>query len=108
MPDPEEVAGYLAQVPPSFRFTCKVPQELTLTHLRGNAGAATGMLNSSFLSPELFARFLVAIEPMLPQTDAIMLEFEYLKQYKDSINTDVVSRLLSRGRTEIEKKTNEQ
>jgi hypothetical protein len=66
------------------------------------------MLNSSFLSPELFTQFLVAIEPMLPQTDAIMFEFEYLKQYKDSINTDVVIRLLSRGRTEIEKKTNEQ
>ena len=45
---------------------------------------------------------------MLPQTDAIMFEFEYLKQYKDSINTDVVIRLLGRGRTEIEKKTNEQ
>jgi uncharacterized protein YecE (DUF72 family) len=44
---PEEVADYLAQVPPAFRFTCKVPQELTLTHLRGNAGASMGVPNPS-------------------------------------------------------------
>lgn len=34
IPDPEEVTDYLAQVPDTFRFTCKVPQQLTLTHLR--------------------------------------------------------------------------
>ncbi|SLM15394.1 conserved hypothetical protein [uncultured spirochete] len=82
IPDREEVADYLAQVLPSFRFTCKVPQELTLTHLRGNAGASTGVPNPSFLSPDLFARFLEAVEPMIPRLDAIMFEFEYLGKDK--------------------------
>lgn len=82
IPDREEVADYLAQVPAAFRFTCKVPQELTLTHLRGNAGASTGVSNPSFLSPELFARFLKAVEPMLPRLDALMFEFEYLGKDK--------------------------
>jgi uncharacterized protein YecE (DUF72 family) len=82
IPDREEVADYLAQVPAAFRFTCKVPQELTLTHLRRNAGEATGSANPSFLSPELFARFLKAIETMLPRLDAIMFEFEYLGKDK--------------------------
>jgi len=179
IPNPEEVSDYLAQVPPSFRFTCKVPQELTLTHLRGKAGAAIGVVNPSFLSPELFEQFLEVIEPMLPKIDAIMFEFEYLnrdkmpsleafleklddflaamgergkhlplaiesrnknylsasyfnflherhlipvfseklylpriydlyRQYKDSINTDVVIRLLGGDRIEIENKTNKQ
>ncbi len=82
IPDSDEVADYLAQVPDDFRFTCKVPQELTLTHLRGSGGASTGVAKPSFLSPELFARFLEAIEPMLPRLDAIMFEFEYLGKDK--------------------------
>jgi len=179
IPEPEEVADYLAQVAPSFRFTCKVPQELTLTHLRGSGDASTNVANPAFLSPERFERFLEAIEPMLPRLDAIMFEFEYLnrdkmpsleaflerlddflaaagervrglplaietrnknyltaayfnflrerrlmpvfsekifmphvynvyRQYKDSVTTDVVIRLLGDDRAEIEKKTNEQ
>jgi uncharacterized protein YecE (DUF72 family) len=82
IPDHEEVADYLAQIPPSFRFTCKVPQELTLTNIRGNAGTSTVLPNLSFLSPELFARFLEVIEPMLSRIDAIMFEFEYLNKDK--------------------------
>jgi uncharacterized protein YecE (DUF72 family) len=180
IPEPEEVADYLAQVPDDFRFTCKVPQELTLTHLRGSGGASsTNVANPAFLSPERFEQFLKAIEPMLPRLDAIMFEFEYLnkdkmpsldvflakfdeflaaageqvrglplaietrnknylssayfsflrdqrlmpvfsekifmphiydvyQQYKDSVTTDVVIRLLGGDRAAIEKKTNEQ
>jgi uncharacterized protein YecE (DUF72 family) len=82
IPDSDEVADYLAQVPEDFRFTCKVPQELTLTHLRGSGGASTKVANPAFLSPERFERFLEAIEPMLPRLDAIMFEFEYLNRDK--------------------------
>ena len=35
-----------------------------------------------FLSPELFARYIQRIEPMMPQIDAVMLEFEYLNKDK--------------------------
>ncbi|MGB9687212.1 MAG: DUF72 domain-containing protein, partial [Rectinema subterraneum] len=82
IPEPEQVADYLAQVPEDFRFTCKVPQELTLTHLRRSGGASTCVPNASFLSPELFARFIEAVEPMLPKLDALMFEFEYLGKDK--------------------------
>jgi uncharacterized protein YecE (DUF72 family) len=82
IPDSDEVADYLAQVPENFHFTCKVPQELTLTHLRGSGGASTTVANPAFLSPERFEHFLEAIEPMLPRLDAIMFEFEYLNKDK--------------------------
>lgn len=82
IPDSEEVADYLSQVPPEFRFTCKVPQELTLTHLRGRAGVSTMEPNPDFLSAERFEVFLGAIEPMLPQLDALIFEFEYLNRDK--------------------------
>lgn len=59
-----------------------MPQELTLTHLRGNGGASTNIANPAFLSPERFEQFLEGIEPMLPRLDAIMFEFEYLNRDK--------------------------
>ncbi len=73
-----EAQEYKNQVPPHFTFTCKAPQELTLTHYRHQSGG----INPNFLSIDLFSQFIDAIHPILPQTEAIMLQFEYLNRQK--------------------------
>jgi len=78
MPSAQTVQDYLNQVDDEFRFTCKVPNRISLTHLRNSGGES----NPDFLSPSLFNKFLSEIEPMLPRIDALMLEFEYLNREK--------------------------
>ncbi|HID39193.1 MAG TPA: DUF72 domain-containing protein [Calditrichaeota bacterium] len=68
----------MASVPPSFIFTCKAPQQLTLTHLRHSPQTA----NPHFLSSDLLRQFVEAIQTLLPQTGALMLQFEYLNRRK--------------------------
>lgn len=84
LPTRKEVERYKAAVGPDFRFTCKVPQQICLTHLRPTHGEIGAGLrpNPDFLSEERFEGFLSAIEPLLPQIDAIMFEFEYLNRQK--------------------------
>lgn len=82
IPDRQSVREYAAAVPPDFSFTCKVPQEITLTHHRRKQRTDPLEANPDFLSVERFMRFLDAIEPLLPQLDAIMFEFEYLNRAK--------------------------
>ena len=53
-----------------FRFTCKVPRDLTRPE------------EDTFLSPELFEDFLESVEPLLPRIDAVMFEFAYLNKKK--------------------------
>ncbi len=78
MPTSVDVREYMAAVDPGFVFTCKAPQDLTLTMTRGNPPQA----NPAFLSPELFSIFHDRIAPMGSQIGAIMLEFEYLNRAK--------------------------
>ncbi len=84
IPDRASVMEYKAAVPQDFRFTCKVPQEITLTHHRRKKKSDPLVPNENFLSVERFEQFLDAIEPLLPQMDAVMLEFEYLNKQKMS------------------------
>jgi uncharacterized protein YecE (DUF72 family) len=73
------VVEYKNSVGPDFRFTCKVPQNICLTHLRGKEQLTP---NPDFLSAEAFKSFIAAIDPLLDRMDAIMLEFEYLNKMK--------------------------
>ncbi len=84
IPSRESVLEYKAAVPEGFRFTCKVPQEITLTHERRRNRSEPLRPNPMFLSLERFGEFIEAIEPLLPQMDAVMLEFEYLNKQKMS------------------------
>ncbi len=78
IPTSVEVRDYMAGVDPGFIFTCKAPQDLTLTQTREKPPRE----NPAFLSPELFAVFHDRISPMKEQIGAIMLEFEYLNRAK--------------------------
>ncbi|TVR31780.1 MAG: DUF72 domain-containing protein [Spirochaetaceae bacterium] len=82
IPDKRSVLEYAAAVPESFSFTCKVPQEITLTHHRQKKKSDPLEFNPTFLSKDRFMQFLESIEPLLPRIDAIMFEFEYLNKQK--------------------------
>jgi uncharacterized protein YecE (DUF72 family) len=76
IPSKKDVADYQRAVDSDFRFTCKVPQEITLTHQRAKSEDGTLVPNKQFLSVDQFKVFLDTIEILLPQIDAIMFEFE--------------------------------
>lgn len=78
IPTRRDVEDYVAAVDPDFVFTCKAPQDITLTYTRGRNPAP----NPAFLSPELFIAFHERIAFMKPQLGVIMLEFEYLNRQK--------------------------
>lgn len=82
LPDPATVQSYAASVGPEFRFTIKAPNSLTLSHNSEKQSRGDGSPNPNFLSPELYHRFLDSIEPLLPLTGAIILQFEYLNKQK--------------------------
>jgi uncharacterized protein YecE (DUF72 family) len=93
LPARQEAESYRERVPEDFHFTCKVPRELTLTHLRGGAGGNRERPpNASFLSLPLFHQFLEAIEPLRPQIDALMFQFEYLNKQKMSGLSEFIDR----------------
>ena len=84
MPEPPQLAPAFLFSPqpsnPDFRFTCKVPQELCLTHLHSK-----GMVlepNPNFLSLDRFNTFLETVEPLRDQIKAFIFEFEYLNKDK--------------------------
>ncbi len=93
IPDKRSVEEYRAAVPREFSFTCKVPQEITLTHFRKRRSQDPLEPNPSFLSVDRFLTFLEAVEPVLPQLDAIMFEFEYLNRQKMSGQEEFIDRL---------------
>lgn len=82
LPQPETVAEYAAAVDPSFHFTIKAPNSITLTHVYRHARRHAGEPNSRFLSPELMAQFLARIDALQSQCDAVILQFEYLNRHK--------------------------
>ena len=82
MPRADTVREYAAAVPRDFRFTVKAPDSLTLSHFRQKSKKDALVENPDFLSPELFLRFLEALEDMHPLLGPVMLQFEYLNKLK--------------------------
>lgn len=82
LPSQDVVLDYLHHVDEDFRFTCKVPNAISLTHQRTRGKSKEQISNPTFLSNELFLEFLEVVEPMAKRIDAHMLEFEYLNKQK--------------------------
>ena len=78
----QEAESYRARVDDDFRFTCKVSNQISLTHRRNFKNPGPLQVNPDFLSPGLFQEYLRAAEPLNNQIDAYMLEFEYLNREK--------------------------
>lgn len=81
-PSRKDVLDYKKYVPETFKFTCKVPQNITLTHFRQKSKSDPLVPNPDFLSVELFKHFLDVIEPLADKLAVIMFEFEYLNKEK--------------------------
>ena len=82
IPEQTEVFSYLENARPDFPFTCKIPKKICLTHKRNYGKNKSLEVNDEFLSGEIFDNFLKRIEPMLPQIEVLMMEFEYLNKEK--------------------------
>lgn len=93
MPERRDVLAYDKSTPDGFRFTCKVPQDISLTHLRTHEKDVPLVPNAGFLSVDLWKRFLDRIEPLRHKLDAVMLEFEYLNRQKMSGLTEFIDRI---------------
>jgi uncharacterized protein YecE (DUF72 family) len=81
-PSRKDVLEYKKHVPETFTFTCKVPQNITLTHFRQKSKSDPLVPNPDFFSVEQFKHFLDVIEPLADQIAVIMFEFEYLNKEK--------------------------
>lgn len=92
IPTRREVSSYKSAVDAEFRFTCKVPQEICLTHERAKGADGALVKNEGFLSLKRFESFLKAIEELLPQIDAVMFEFEYLNKQKMPSQSEFLDR----------------
>jgi uncharacterized protein YecE (DUF72 family) len=87
-PSRKDVLDYKKNVPGTFTFTCKAPQNITLTHYRQKSKSDPLVPNPDFLSVERCKQFLDVIEPLADQIAVIMFEFEYLNKEKmESVST---------------------
>jgi len=93
LPDPAVAAGYAASTPDSFQFTVKLPNLLTLTHLRRKKGETQARLNPDFLSPRLYEEVLGLLEPMRAKIGMLMLQFGYFNNEKMANLGDFLARL---------------
>lgn len=91
-PSRKDVLAYKDNVPSEFKFTCKVPQEITLTHFRQKSKTDPLIANPNFLSVEKFNYFLDTIEPLSNQIAVMMFEFEYLNKFKMSSGNEFIDR----------------
>jgi uncharacterized protein YecE (DUF72 family) len=82
LPRPADVAAYRDSVPDGFRFTVKVPNSITLTHLYRKVKTDPLVPNPSFLSPSLFQTFLSLLDPLRDALGPLMFQFEYLNRQK--------------------------
>jgi len=82
LPRPADVAVYRNAVPDDFRFTVKVPNSISLTHLYRKAKTDPLVPNPSFLSPALFQTFLSLLDPLRDVLGPLMFQFEYLNRQK--------------------------
>lgn len=84
LPKEKDAAEYAESVPDNFRFTIKVPNSLTLTHLYRKSKSEPLQKNPHFLSPDLFEEFTQKIGTMKEKIGVLMFQFEYLNKEKMS------------------------
>jgi uncharacterized protein YecE (DUF72 family) len=93
LPQPKAVAGYAQSVPAGFRFGVKLPDALTLTHLRPANKADPLVPNPHFLSPDLLGTFMGLLEPMRDKLGPLMLQFGYLNRQMMGSQAEFLDRL---------------
>jgi uncharacterized protein YecE (DUF72 family) len=80
LPALADVEAYRASVPDEFKFSVKVPNSITLTHLYRKQRSDPLVANPHFLSPSLFRAFLSRLAPLREVLGPLMFQFGYLNQ----------------------------
>ena len=93
LPQRRVVAEYAASVPERFRFAIKLPNAITLTHVRPATKGGTLAPNPQFLSVPLLESFLEKIEPLRSRLGPLMFQFEYLNRQKMPSEADFLQAL---------------
>ncbi len=93
LPRPETVAQYAESVPEGFKFGVKLPDALTLTHLRPASKTDPLVPNPHFLSPDLMRTFMGLLEPMHAKLGPLMLQFGYLNRQMMQSQAEFLDRL---------------
>ncbi len=82
LPRKDVVVNYKESVTPGFRFTVKLPNSITLTHLHRAGKENQFIPNHHFLSHDLLEEFIVSIKPLHKNLGPMMFQFEYLNKEK--------------------------
>ncbi len=82
LPKQEVVQSYRISVPNGFKFTIKIPNSITLTHLYQKEKSEELIPNPHFLSADLLMEFMGIIKPMKDNLGPLMFQFEYLNKTK--------------------------
>ncbi len=82
LPSRKTVQEYRNSVPEDFRFTVKIPNSITLTHLYRKEKTEPLVENPHFLSSRLFEQFFDSISPLKDRLGPLMFQFEYLNRQK--------------------------
>jgi uncharacterized protein YecE (DUF72 family) len=92
LPKDSDVKAYTMSVPDNFRFTIKIPNSITLTHLYNRDKKTPLKKNPHFFNPELFQSFLITLKPMKKKLGPLMFQFEYLNKEKMSGLSEFIDR----------------
>ncbi|MFA7418147.1 MAG: DUF72 domain-containing protein [Melioribacteraceae bacterium] len=82
LPKPETVTAYKNSVHKDFKFTIKIPNSITLTHIGQTENEEELIPNMHFLSHDLLTEFLVTLKPLRWNLGALIFQFEYLNKQK--------------------------
>ncbi|MFA7227572.1 MAG: DUF72 domain-containing protein [Melioribacteraceae bacterium] len=82
LPKPDIVQSFRISVPNNFKFTIKIPNSISLTHLYREEKRDELIPNPHFLSQDLLAEFISIIKPMKDNLGPLMFQFEYLNKEK--------------------------
>ena len=84
LPKDPDVKAYAKSVPEDFKFSIKIPNSITLTHLYNRDKKIPLKKNPHFFNPELAQSFLTTLKPMEEKLGPLMFQFEYLNKQKMS------------------------
>lgn len=82
LPKPETVVAYKNSVHKDFKFSIKIPNSITLTHICRDDKEEELIPNAHFLSPNLMEEFLGMLKPLKWNLGVLIFQFEYLNKQK--------------------------
>lgn len=82
MPHRYVVKNYKESITPQFKFSIKLPNAITLTHMNKAGSDQQLVINPHFLSMDLLKEFINSIKPLHKNLGPLMFQFEYLNKEK--------------------------